>query len=74
MKAEKAPGHDWSVYYRDGDDPLVLRMAVFGVMTAEKAIEEARYSLGAGGNEDYEIVAVVRDDISTEMLRSAPAL
>lgn len=59
-KFEKPPGLDWVVFYMDGDDPDVQAMSVFGQMTPEKALEEARYSLG--GNSDYEILGLFRSD------------
>ncbi|MBX3576619.1 MAG: hypothetical protein KF723_05385 [Rhizobiaceae bacterium] len=60
---EKAPGWDWVVFYLDADNPEILSMSVFGQMTPEKAIEEARFSLEAGGgSSDYEILGLIRAD------------
>jgi hypothetical protein len=59
-KFEKPPGWDWVIFYLDGDDPDVQAMSVFGQMTPEKALEEARDSLS--GNLDYEILGVFRRD------------
>ena len=48
MKIEKAPGWDWAVPFEweDGGQDF---MSVFGCITIEDAIKEARYSLDAGG-------------------------
>ena len=48
MKIEKAPGWDWAVTFEweDGGQDV---MSVFGCITIEDAIKEARYSLDAGG-------------------------
>ena len=61
---EKPPGHSWRVGYRfeedDGDE-----MTVFGAMTAEAALKEARCSLdGLHGMNvgTYEIFSVVREE------------
>lgn len=45
IKVEKGPGWDWAVLYRweDGETDVLL---TFGVLTLEKAIEEAHNSLG----------------------------
>lgn len=45
-KVDKAPGYDWALTYEDVDGKSET-MDVFGCMTIEKAIEEARYSLNA---------------------------
>ena len=39
----KSPGWDWSITYQVGDEP-VETMSVFGVMTIEEAVLEARRS------------------------------
>ncbi len=63
IQIEKRPGHDWLVTYRweDGEPET---MSVFGVMTIEEAIEEARFSLSPIGDDPewpgYEILAIVR--------------
>jgi len=63
---EKGLGHDWTVFYRDGDEPEILSMSVFGVLRIEDAVEEARWSLEASpsgiANTDYVILSVTRDD------------
>jgi hypothetical protein len=69
MKIEKRAGWDWTVSYRDGDDPEILTMAVFGCASIEDAIKDARESLGGFEDEDavngntYEILSVSRDEI-----------
>jgi hypothetical protein len=58
-------GHRWTVYYRDfaeGEAPPLRRLPVPGAMTAEAALEQARLALASPEHNDYEIVAVVRDD------------
>lgn len=64
MQFEKAPGYDWVIEYQfDEGEPE--SMSVFGCMTAEKALEEARYSLNGWKNMNvgtYEIFAVRRED------------
>lgn len=63
---EKGPGHDWTVFYRDGDEPEILSMSVFGVLTIEEAVKEARFSLEASPtgipDTDYAILSATRDD------------
>jgi len=63
---EKGLGHDWTVFYRDGDEPEILSMSVFGVLTIEEAVKEARLSLEASPtgipDTDYAILSVTRDD------------
>lgn len=60
---EKAPGWDWIVFYLDGEEPQTQAMSVFGQMTPEAALVEARFSLGMpDGETDYEILAIVRAD------------
>ena len=39
----KSPGWDWSVTYQYADEPIKT-MGVFGVMTIEEAVLEARRS------------------------------
>jgi hypothetical protein len=65
---EKAPGFDWIVAYlgEDDDGREVLRlMSVFGQLTAEQALAEARFSFGAFGAADSQIaiVGVERADL-----------
>lgn len=44
MQIEKGPGWDWAVTYQwEDEEPEVL--GVFGCITIEDAIKEARYSL-----------------------------
>ncbi len=73
---EKGPGHDWIVFYRDADEPETLSMSVFGVLTIEEAVQEARWSLGASPDEtpytDYVILSVTRDDF--EVPAPTPAM
>jgi hypothetical protein len=63
MEITKRPGHDWFVTYRWEDDEPEM-MSIFGVMTIEEAIQEARFSLNAPQGEAdwprYEILAVKR--------------
>lgn len=61
LKIEKPPGWDWIVFYLWSDEPETESMSVFGQMTPENALAEARYSLGMGGS-DYEILGLVRAD------------
>ncbi|MBI3704739.1 MAG: hypothetical protein HY244_13055 [Rhizobiales bacterium] len=63
-KIEKRPGADWEVYYMDIDGTREC-MSVFGCLTPEEAIEEARYSLNVSAEteeekDQFEILAVVR--------------
>ena len=63
VKAEKAAGHNWIVFYRADDEPEIMAMNVFGAMTVEKVAEEARWSLDPDDdNPDYEILAIQRFD------------
>jgi hypothetical protein len=63
MEIEKLSGHDWIVFYKADDEPEVQAMTVFGVMTIEKVVEEARWSLDPSGEKgDYELLAVQRFD------------
>jgi hypothetical protein len=64
---EKRTGHDWTVVFRDPDDNSLLVTSVFGVNTAEQAVEQAH--VDAGMPEDSDILLVVRDDASEEVLR-----
>lgn len=61
----KSPGWDWDVTYIDemeeGVDSIET-MTIFGVMTAEEALAEARYSLNALVEFTGAIVAVTRTD------------
>jgi hypothetical protein len=63
VKITKRSGYDWAVTYRWEDDEPET-MSVFGVMTVEEAVAEARFSLDAPHGEadwpGYEILAVVR--------------
>jgi hypothetical protein len=59
----KGPGHDWTVTYQFEDDEP-QEMSIWGCMTAEKALEEARFSLNGINDMNvgtYEILAVTRD-------------
>ncbi|MGU9979685.1 hypothetical protein ACJ4V0_06550 [Phreatobacter sp. HK31-P] len=63
MAFEKPPGHDWVIFYKADDAPDTQAMTVFGVMTIEKAVEEARWSLDPSGEKgDYELLAIQRLD------------
>lgn len=65
-KVEKGPGHDWTVWYTDEADDgseIVESMGIYGVMTAEEAIVEARYSLGVLVEYTGAIIRVERDDM-----------
>ena len=60
----KGPGHDWVVAYQFVESKPD-EMLVFGCMTAEKALEEARFSLNGVDDMNvgtYEIFAVTRLD------------
>lgn len=57
----KGTGWDWVISYRDGDSPEIQFVTVFGQMTPELALSEARNSIDfAGDNPDYEIVGLER--------------
>lgn len=62
MKFEKRPGWDWLVKYNLFDDPG--EMMVFGAMSIDAALRDARQSLTAseifGMEVDYEILAIER--------------
>ena len=47
MQIEKGPGWDWLVKYEweEGDQDV---LSVFGCLTIEEAVKEARYSLDSG--------------------------
>lgn len=57
----KGTGWDWAISYRDGDSPEIQFVTVFGQMTPELALAEARNSIDfTGDNPDYEIVGLER--------------
>lgn len=56
------PGWDWTVFYRWDDEPGIHAMTIFGAMTLEQAIDDARFSLG----EAYEILGLARQDLPFE--------
>ena len=61
MDIEKRPGWDWLVKYNMFDEPG--EMLVFGAMTIEQAIDDARGSLAPPPGVvdwDYEILSVER--------------
>jgi hypothetical protein len=61
FKIEKRRGWDWCIEYLNEDGPDVQVMTVFGAMTPEQAIDDARSSLDPDGDSpDYEIIAVRR--------------
>jgi hypothetical protein len=70
IEVEKGPGYDWSVTYR-WEDGKIDTLSVFGVLTIEKAIEEAHDSLmpfkfpDGSMSEDmlYDLVAAKRLDV-----------
>lgn len=63
VKVEKRPGYDWTITFQweDGEPEA---MAVFGVLTIEEAVREARSSLESIEEDPewpgYEIIAVAR--------------
>lgn len=59
---EKGPGHDWAVHYRF-DDGFEDEVLVFGVLTIEKAIQEARYSIEAHKQSDGSYAAIMPYDL-----------
>lgn len=60
----KSAGYDWIVFYTEGDDPTIETVTVFGQVTIEKAIEEARFSLDPDNDDpDYMIVGARRTDM-----------
>ena len=58
MKIEKGPGWDWTVTYQ-WEDEKPDAMSVFGCLTIEDAIKEARYSL-EGSDLGYAILSAER--------------
>lgn len=62
MEIEKRPGWDWEVDYIAFDEPGTL--LIFGAMTIEDALTEARDDLTAcelmGVEPDYEILGIKR--------------
>lgn len=54
---EKRPGFDWTITYEDDDE--VFEMAVFGAMSIDEAISDARSSFRP--NDVPTILAAVRD-------------
>lgn len=58
-KITKRPGWDWTIFYRWDDEPSIEAMSVFGAMSPEQALDDARSSLG----EDYEILGLARQDL-----------
>ena len=61
MQIEKRPGWDWLVKYNMFDEPG--EVFVFGAMTIEQAIKDARYSLAPPFPDmdwDYEILSAER--------------
>lgn len=48
MKTEKRPGWDWRVHYRMADEPETEMLEVYGAMTIEQALQDARSSIMAG--------------------------
>lgn len=64
MTVKLRPGHNWNVYYQQGDDPAVLQIAVIGLVSVDAAAEQAR-AIIRGDDDlagDFNIVAVVRWD------------
>jgi hypothetical protein len=64
-KIEKRPGPDWDIFYMDIEDGSRECMSVFGSLTPEGAVAEARFSLNAlceteEEKDQFEILAVVR--------------
>ncbi len=75
-KIEKRPGPDWDIFYMDVQDGSRECMSVFGSLTPEEAIAEARYSLTALCETEeekdwFEILAVVRQgvDLGVKFIR-----
>lgn len=65
MMIEKREGHDWSVRYQFYEEPIE-EMSVFGCITVEEAIRDARRSLNGIGDMNegiYAILAVERADL-----------
>lgn len=69
VEVEKGPGYDWLARYRF-DDGFEDVIAIFGVLTVEEALQEARYSLESIKEPDgtwravmpYDILSVHRAD------------
>ena len=75
-KIEKRPGPDWDIFYMDIHDGSRECMSVFGSVTPEEAIAEARDSLTVSCETEeekdwFEILAVVRQgvDIGVKFIR-----
>jgi hypothetical protein len=75
-KIEKRPGPDWDIFYMDLHDGGTECISVFGRLTPEDAIAEARFSLNAlceteEEKDQFEILAVVRQgvDIGVKFIR-----
>ncbi len=75
-KIEKRPGPDWDIFYMDTHDGSTECMSVFGSLTPEEAIAEARDSLTVSCETEeekdwFEILAVVRQgvDIGVKFIR-----
>jgi len=66
MTVEKRPGWDWIVFYLAGDNDEAGDMDVFGAMSIEEAIADARASLSAsrlmGVQPNYTITGAMRTD------------
>lgn len=62
IEIEKGPGHDWCARYRY-DDGFEDTISIFGVLTMEKAVEEARYSLEGFKDADGKSCAVMPYDL-----------
>ena len=58
MRIEKGPGWDWAVTYQWEDQEADI-VSVFGCLTIEEAIKEARYSL-EGSELGYAILSAKR--------------
>jgi hypothetical protein len=57
MEIEKSPGYDWDVDYEDVDvEGGTQTMSIFGKMTIEEAVAEARFSLSSNFFKDPEFV------------------
>ena len=58
VEVDKRPGWDWTVFYRWDDEPAPQAIAVFGAMTPEHALQEARSSLG----KEVTVLGLLRQD------------